>query len=270
MNRIIYLLKKDDKEIAMLFQSLRLLRENFLPNNNYPIVILHDEEIDSVIFDEIKNYSGVDFQTILISFDTDEYKSRTIGVPENIMVPGVDRGFGIGYRHMCRLYSYGMYEIPELQDTNYYLRLDCDSYFVTPVDFDLFKVMESGDKVYGYNAITTDNPLVSQGLWEVSKEYSKTHTVLKTPIDQVKQYNVYYTNFEIAKFDWFANSGYKDFFSFLDNENGIYKWRWGDHCIKYLGVEMFLEDNKKQYFSLPSYRHGNIYNLHDFKQFINR
>lgn len=270
MNRIIYLLKNDKKEIAMLFQSLKLLSLNFLPNNNYPITIIHDEEISNEIFEEIKKYSGVDFQTILISFETEEYKSRTIGVPEFIMVPGVDRGFGIGYRHMCRLYSYGMYEIKEIQDTKYYLRLDCDSYFIEPVNYDIFKVMEDNDIVYGYNAITTDNPLVSQNLWEVSKEYSKTHDVLKVPIDEVKQYNVYYTNFEIAKFDWFENSGYKDFFKFLDNENGIYKWRWGDHCIKYLGVEMFLEDNRKHYFNLPSYRHGNIFNLNDFKQFTNR
>lgn len=269
MNRIIYLLKNDKKEIGMLFKSLELLKVNFLPNNNYPIYILHDEEISDDVFQEIKEYSGVDFKTILISFETPEYKDRTIGVPEFIMVPGIDRGFGIGYRHMCRFYSFGMYQIPELQDTNYYLRLDCDSYFTSPVNYDIFKHMEDGGYIYGYNQITTDNPIVSQQLWEASKEYSKNVSVLKTPIDNIPQYYVYYTNFEIAKFDWFLNSGYKGFFEFLDKENGIYIYRWGDHCIKYLGVEMFLEDNKKCHLNLP-YRHGNIYNIDDFKQFINR
>jgi alpha 1,2-mannosyltransferase len=269
MNRIIYLLKNDKKEIGMLFQSLKLLKQNFLPNNNYPIVIIHDEEIEDEIFTQLKSYSDVDFETILISFDSDDYKSKTIGVPEYVMVPGIDRGFGIGYRHMCRFYSYGLYQIPQLQDTNYYLRLDCDSYFVSPVTYDIFKHMEEGRFVYGYNQITTDNPLVSKNLWEVSKEYSKTTTVLKTPIDEVTQYNVYYTNFEIAKFDWFSNSGYKDYFEFLDEQNGIYEYRWGDHCIKYLGVEMFLEDSKKSHINLP-YRHGNIFEINDFEQFINR
>ena len=259
MNRIIYLLKNDDKEISMLSQSLRLLKDNLLPKNNYPIVILHDEKISSEVFDNIKRLSGVTFDTILISFDTDEYKIHTVGVPDNIMVPGVDRAFGLGYRHMCRLYSYGMYEIEELKDTNYYLRLDCDSYFVSPVEYDIFKVMENDDYIYGYNNITMDNPLVCQNLWEVSEEYSKSVTTKKS-FDKIGYLNMYYTNFEIAKFEWFKNTEYRNYFNMIDNENGIYKWRWGDAVIKFIGIEMFLDDNKKKQFILP-YRHGNIFNL---------
>lgn len=267
MNRIIYLLKKDDKEIGMLFKSLELLAKNFLPNNNYPIYIVHDEPIDDDIFQQIKDYSGVDFTTVLTSFDDDDYKRRTIGVPEQIIVPGVDRGFDMGYRHMCRFYSYGMYQLPELKDTNYYLRLDCDSYFVNPVNQDIFKFMEENSYIYGYNNVTTDNPIVCQDLWESSKEYSNNVPVLKVPIDEIIKYNIYYTNFEIAKFDWFSNSEYKNFFNFLDEKNGIYLYRWGDACIKYLGVEMFLEDYKKCHMNLP-YVHGNIFNIQDYKNMI--
>lgn len=260
MNRIIYLLKNDKKEIGMLTKSLELLKVNFLPNNNYPVYIIHDEEISDDTFRAIKTNSGVDFNTILIDFESPDYKDRTIGVPDFIMVPGIDRGFGIGYRHMCRFYSYGMYEVPQLQDTNYYLRLDCDSYFIEPINHDIFELMQSKDYVYGYNKITTDNPVVCQKLWEISKEYSKSIDVFKTPIDQIKQYNIYYTNFEVAKFNWFSKSHYKEYFCFLDQQNGIYEFRWGDACIKYLGIEMFLPDEKKCYLDLP-YIHGNIFNI---------
>lgn len=260
MNKIIYLLKNDAREVAMLKESLNLLNINFLPNNNYPVYIIHDEIIDSNIIQDLKKYSKVDFKLIKINFNTKEYsKNINDNIQEYICVPGVDKKFDIGYRHMCRFYSYGIYKLKELQDTNYYLRLDCDSYFINPVSYDIFKYMEEGGYIYGYNQITTDNPLVSKNLWEVSKEYSKTIKVLKTPIDQIAQYNVYYTNFEIAKFNWFLNSEYENFFKFLDEQNGIYEYRWGDHCIKYLGVEMFLEEYKKLYLNLP-YKHGNIFN----------
>jgi len=261
MNRIIYLLKNNKKDIGMLGQSLKLLNHNFLPNNNYPVVILHDENINNEIFNEIRKYSNVDFQTLLINFNTEEYKNKTINVPEFIMVPGIDNGFGIGYRHMCRLYSYGIYEIEELKDTNYYLRLDCDSYFIDKIKYDIFKIMENNNYIYGYNSILIDNPIVCKDLWEISKEYSKTKIVKKIPIDEIIQYNMYYTNFEIAKFDWFKNSEYKEYFKFLDKENGIYKYRWGDNVIKYLGIEMFLDDCKKCYFNMPSYVHRNIFNI---------
>jgi len=269
MNRIIYLLKNDKKEIGMLFKSLELLKKNFLPTNDYPIFILHDEIIEDKIFENLKSHSNTDFTTILISFEGEDYKSKALNAPEIIYVPGVDRGFDIGYRHMCRFYSYGMYQIPELQDTNYYLRLDCDSYFTNPVTHDIFNHMESGEYIYGYNQITTDNPLVSVNLWELSKDFANTTEVLKIPIDQIPQYRVYYTNFEIAKFNWFSTSGYKNFFDFLDEKNGIYLYRWGDHCIKYLGVEMFLEDRKKTLLNLP-YNHGNIFEINGYEQFNSR
>jgi hypothetical protein len=261
MNKIIYLLKNDAKEIAMLKESLNLLNINFLPHNNYPIVILCDEIIDQLIIDDIKKYSNTEFKFIFIDFNSHEYsKNIKEDISEYIYVNGVERGFGIGYRNMCRLYSYGMYEIEELKNTNYYLRLDCDSYFVDKIEYDIFKKMEDNNYIYGYNCVTTDNPVVCQNLWELSKEYSHLNIVKKTPIDEITQYNMYYTNFEIAKFDWFENSEYKDYFKFLDNENGIYKWRWGDSIIKYLGVEMFLDDSKKHQFNIP-YIHGNIFNI---------
>jgi alpha 1,2-mannosyltransferase len=259
MNRIIYLLKKDQKEIDMLSMSLKLLKVNFLPSNDYPIFVLHDEMIEEEIFDKLQ--SDVKFTTVFVDFKSDEYqKNIKPGVDDKIRVPGVDRYFDMGYRHMCRFYSYGMYEVLELQDTDLYLRLDCDSYFTEPVDYDIFKYMEDNDLIYGYNLITTDNPLVSKNLWEVSKDYSRTVDVIKTPIDGIPQYNMYYTNFEIAKFHWFKESAYKPYFDFIDNENGIYKWRWGDAIIKYLGIEMFLPENKKHLFNVP-YKHGNIFNL---------
>lgn len=243
----------------MLKESLKLLKINFLPNNNYPVHIICEKDVSDDILNYLENHSEVKLNKITIDFNSSEYIDKAIDSPKYIFVPGIDRGFDIGYRNMCRFFSFGMYKIPELSDTNYYLRLDCDSYFINFVKDDLFKKMNEGDYYYGYNNITTDNPLVSKNLWELSKEYSETVKTLKTPIDQIPQYNVYYTNFEIAKFDWFLNSGYKDYFEFLDKKNGIYLHRWGDHCIKYLGVEMFLEDRKKIYFNLP-YKHGNIFN----------
>lgn len=261
MNKIIYLLKNDSREIAMLKESLYLLNINFLPHNNYPVYIIHDELIDHQIIQDLKNYSKVDFKLIQINFNIEEYtKNIKDNIQEYIYVDGVDKKFDIGYRHMCRFYSYGIYELKELQDTNYYLRLDCDSYFIDEIPYNIFEHMEDNELIYGYNQITTDNPVVSKNLWEVSKEYSKYNNTLKIPIDEIKQYNVYYTNFEIAKFNWFSKSDYKNFFNFIDKQNGIYEYRWGDHCIKYLGIEMFLEDSKKQHFNLP-YRHGNIFNL---------
>ena len=113
----------------------------------------------------------------------------------------------------------------------------------------------------GYNNINTDNPIVVEGLWENALDYSEKTKTIKKPIIEIKHPLIYYTNFEIAKTKWFLEKEYNNFFNFIDNLGGIYYKRWGDAAIKYLGIEMFLEDKYKHNFNDLNYRHGNIFNF---------
>lgn len=258
-NKIIYLLRNSPKDLMLFKKSIELLKLNFLENNNYPIYVFN-EDVEEVFFEKLNLEFTLKITSIKIKFELPDFLKNK-SVPEFIFVDGVPSPFTLGYRHMCRFYAGEMYKHQALQDTDYYLRLDNDSFFMSKVKYDIFNHMKNNNLTYGYNEITTDNPVVAKGLWEKALDYSNKIKTIKKPITEIKHPFVYYTNFEIAKFNWFKNSEYINFYDFIDGLGGIYFTRWGDHAIKYLGIEMFLEDKYKHNFNDLNYRHGNIFNF---------
>jgi len=250
-NKIIYLLRNSELDLKLFNKSIELLKTNFLPTNNYPIIIFH-EDIPMQIFDDIQNNHSIKFNIEKINFEIPKFIEES-KVPREVMTKS------IGYRHMCRFYAGQMYFENALKDTDYYLRLDNDSFFTEPVKYDIFKYMEDNNYIYGYNAILEDNPQVTVGLFEACQLYSQTRKTLKDMKD-IPFPKVYYTNFEIAKFKWFLNPEYLDFYNFIDMLGGIYQYRWGDHIIKFLGLSMLLEDKYKNHFTDLPYVHGNFFN----------
>lgn len=256
-NKIIYLLRESPTDLKLFEKSIELLAKNFLPTNNYPIIVFH-EGIKEQYFKKVSDTYSVKFELQEIQFSIPEHLDKST-IPEKIIVPGIKNPFSIGYRHMCRFYAGEMYKQDILKGTDYYLRLDNDSFFLSPVSYDIFKYMDNNDYVYGYHEIVDDNPIVFEGLWEKSEKYSL-NKAIKKPFNQITYGKAYYTNFEIAKFNWFLEKDYMDYYNFIDLDGGIYKKRWGDHVIRYIGVNMFLDDKLKHSFSDLPYKHGNIFN----------
>ena len=50
-------------------------------------------------------------------------------------------------------------------------------------------------------------------------------------------------------------------FKFIEKQGGIYTKRWGDAPIKYIGVNLFLEDKYKLPVRGFIYQHGAVYDL---------
>lgn len=244
----------------MLFEkSIELLKLNFLKHNNYPIYVFN-EDVDNIFFERLNLEFDIKIKNIKIKFELPNFLKNK-PVPESIHVDGVPFPFTLGYRHMCRFYAGEMYKHEIVKDSDYYLRLDNDSFFISEVRYDIFSYMKNNNIIYGYNKITTDNPIVVENLWESAFEYSSKIKTIKKPIIDIKHPLIYYTNFEIAKTKWFLEKEYNDFYNFIDNLGGIYYKRWGDAAIKYLGIEMLLEDKYKHNFNDIDYRHGNIFNF---------
>lgn len=253
-NKIIYLLRNSPSDLALFEISIESLVKNFLEHNDYPIYVFH-EGIPVEFFSRLESKARIKLCPQLIEF---KLPPHMVGkdFPDRIHIPNTSLSFSVGYRHMCRFYTGAMYNEPCLQGTDYYLRLDNDSFILSPVKYDIFKFMQEHDIVYGYNCITTDNPFVVKGLWESCRDYAKMNKVAKTPYDGLPYPYIYYTNFETGKFSWFLEPKYQDFYEFIDRSGGIYYHRWGDSAIKYLGIGMLLDERQIHNFRDIHYEHG--------------
>jgi hypothetical protein len=157
--------------------------------------------------------------------------------------PPVDIGasiFKMGYRHMCHFFADDIFHRPELAEFDYYMRLDTDSFILSPVKTDLFECMESKSAVYGYITEDVDSPECSAGLWPLAEKFTRESGLeTRKAVSEIPEPRCYYTNFEICDLAWFRRSPWRDFFAAVDKANGIYTTRWGDHIIRYIGVNLF-------------------------------
>jgi|TARA_R110002003_G_scaffold235_14_gene17070 mannosyltransferase len=134
------------------------------------------------------------------------------------------------------------------------------------------------------------NKLKSKGLWEMfvekpkedeDKELPKTDAKYKKKAQQHildsepgmaelpeidpenmegESYNMchFWSNFEIARLDWFRSKEYNDFFNVMDRSGGFWMERWGDAPIHSLAAGALLGPGDIHYFRDFGYRHTTI------------
>ena len=256
----------------LLVRSLILLCKNFKYVRDYPIIVFYenfDEGIKSAIKGEVEKHVGFipDIQFEEIRFDMPSWISTD---PSSYSVSLGE--FWMGYRHMCRYYSGGIYRDERLAKYEWYWRLDSDSYLLSPIDYDPFERMAQNGQEYAYMKDTDiDHARVCVGLWECTKEYMEKNSIpmSKAFIEHSPNgnwdYTMYYTNFEIGKLSFWRSKEYMGYFDHLDKNGGIYYHRWGDNVIHWLGVNMLMDESKIWRVEDMAYQHNNwVKNLSAF------
>ena len=173
-------------------------------------------------------------------------------------------GFSLGYRGMCRFFGATIFRRPEIQKYSYVMRLDTDSRFLKGNGESLFKWAESADLVYSYieSAKQWDHVDLFRGIKKYSLLYfflTRNYRALFTGII-TRRGRVYYTNFEINQVAFFSSSKWQNYFDFLDRTGGFYTRRWGDHVLRYMGVNSLVDRQFRQ--PLPpgfTYQHGGVF-----------
>ncbi|KEF53078.1 mannosyltransferase [Exophiala aquamarina CBS 119918] len=149
------------------------------------------------------------------------------------------------------------------------------------------ELKETVPNIFRYaSAYKRKNNISSQGLWEmfVEKEPEKKVTpeerraktlpneILQTEpghqnIEDIdpesmegEKYNMchFWSNFEIARLDWFRSREYNEFFEMMDKSGGFWMERWGDAPIHSLAAGALLSPRDIHYFRDFGYRHTTI------------
>jgi hypothetical protein len=143
---------------------------------------------------------------------------------------------------------------------DYYCRIDTDSYWLSPVTSNIFDDAEKNNAMYGFvNDSMYDAPDCAEGLWDAARKIVKEHPELEiyNKMSDIPELRYYSVNFELAYIPWFKQDSWRLFFNAIDKEGGIYKHRWGDHCIRYIGLKLFMHPDNIKRITNIHYRHQN-------------
>ena len=282
---ICYLTQNTPERRIYLKTSLYFLFKHFNEAYKYPVILFHEGDYDDEGKQDIINSIRMSCRD-LVSFQALDQDDFT--VPAHIDMVKVDRALAITppptpywrnlkYRMMCRWWI--VHFMKYVQDYEYVMRLDDDSFIEEKITKDLFEWMKENDLNYASNIIHTDCGLCCYGMKEFfEKEFSdKTDiikeifvpqeismrcfskqpfrsllSVLNTPLadsdvpDKVTLWmpTMYYNNFFITKTAFWRTPEMVSIIDKIDKDGSIFYYRWGDAPLQSILVMLMSPPEK--------------------------
>ncbi|PWW79451.1 Glycosyltransferase Family 15 protein [Tuber magnatum] len=249
-----------NSELEGVIQSVKSIERHFNRWYNYPYVFLNDEEFNATFKSTIINYTSgtVEFGSIPKTMwgfpdwvDKDE-------ATESIAKQGdaaIMYGGMASYHHMCRFYSGFFYKHELLAKYEWYWRLEPEIKYFCDITYDPFLHMQRQNKTYGFTIAVKELKETVPNIFRYASAYKRNSNLPTT-----EAYNMchFWSNFEIARLDFFRSEKYEKFFETMDRSGGFWTERWGDAPIHSLAAGVLLEPSDIHYFRDFGYRHTTI------------
>lgn len=225
---VVYLTQKS--RIPQLATSLWCLFENFINRFNYTILIFHtgDVSLDDIVSNLSSSYRLSPSQLSLIELHTVDnfYTYPSSYTPErNPSETDAQVNYAHLYPHyqqMCAFWFRKVFLHPRLHNVQYFMRLDTDSYLLSPLTYDPFAFMARHQLAYGYRARLRElcceqniarfvrdyvhsrgldaNQLPSSVKWMLTGERPALERVARLLAPVNSRIAMYYNNFEVRPF----------------------------------------------------------------------
>lgn len=251
----IVVLANPDRE-EKLVTCLQSVAANVTPNNAADLLVFHTGEY-SVFERQASLRQKVNLSLLFLPIPYSYWK-----IPDFVNASEQSRNSwhsldkGVGYRHMCRWYSHGLFLYLNKAGYKWLLRLDDDSIVQSPIT-DVVQLMTSNKKVYGFRTWLYDDPSVTYGIAEITRffivEEKMTPTWLykhcKPPnlsglTSESWNRGYFYSNFYVTEIAFWVQPQVQRYLRLVDASGGYYKFRWGDTIVQTMVAGLFL--NEKQ------------------------
>ncbi|KAH8179657.1 glycolipid 2-alpha-mannosyltransferase domain-containing protein [Sarocladium implicatum] len=267
-----------NEEADAMARSMEDLEKTWNSKFNYPWIFFNDEPFTEEFKKKTKaaTKAKVSYEQIPSEhwdmpgwIDDQIYEESAKVLKES----GVQYANSTSYHQMCRWNSGMFYKHKALKDMEYYWRVEPDVRFFCDVDYDVFRYMKDNDKTYGFTINLYDDPMSLPTLWPETVKFLADHpdylhdesaikwltddTVRPDHNKKAQGYSTchFWSNFEIAKLDFWRSSPYEEYFNHLDRAGGFFYERWGDAPVHSIALGLFEDRKKIHWFRDIGYQH---------------
>lgn len=269
-----------NSEMSTIGRTIRKFEKSFNKKFNYPYTFINDEPFTQKFKDRMAELTKAPMEFVEIEpelwnrpdwIDTDLADQKMQVFEQN----DVAYAKKLSYHNMCRFYLGTFYKMEALRKYKYYWRIEPSVEFYTDIKYDVFKFMQDAKKVYGFTINLFDIELSVETLWPETLKFLNAGDNYKLVNENgafqwlvdgtqnPKKAEVaggyltchFWSNFEIADMDFYRNSGYDDWFQYLDSTGGFYYERWGDAPVHSIGVGLFADKRDVHFFQDIGYFH---------------
>ncbi|KAI8811879.1 nucleotide-diphospho-sugar transferase [Cladochytrium replicatum] len=259
-----------NKDLRDMLRTIRMFEDRFNRRYKYPYVFINDVPFSDEFQLRIRTAIASTAEFGIVEPGTWEIptwiNSTVMDFCRKKMEgEGIMYGGSVPYRHMCRWYSGWFHRHALVSKYEWYWRLEPGVSYYCDITYDPFVYMENNDKVYGFTVALLEIKETIPSLWPLTRYYAyerriENSTLLGFLADENGEYNGchFWSNFEIARVDLWANPQYEDYFNYLDQWGGFYYERWGDAPVHSIYVALTQPKSRLHYFHDIGYKHDDF------------
>ena len=259
--------------LKLLRGSISSLVENYLAAHKDDVMFLHFGEVP---LSEQRTLVALCGEGVYARFLTvpANYSTVPAGTPEKQMH---SRKFSIGYRHMIRLYTIGLWHIVAREGYEYVMRMDEDSFILSPISYNIFDRMRTEGIDYAYRLASWEQ--VSgrnypfhrflQRYLQSRKEWLSPTWLLDSCVDRTSNYTYencghlygFYNNFFVTRVAFWLQPRVQDWLQYADASHKIYVARWNDILWQSAAVQMFMPLPRVRMLRDFAYEHATFFKI---------
>lgn len=156
----------------------------------------------------------------------------------------------VGFLHVDQFVTGLAMEYPEIMKYDYVLKMDDDHFFLKNPGFDWFKSMQNNDYKFGVFELEKCDSKRQRdcqvGIRELAGRYIKENDI-KPPSSSLDEFGNWDSKISRDPTIWgmevFKNENWENWWNYVNQSGGIYKYRWGDLEIHALYMRMYYPDS---------------------------
>lgn len=259
-----------NSELSGMLQSIEEFEARFNNLFHYDWYFINDEDFNEEFKEEVskKVSGGAKFVKIPLefwSYPENIDKKKAAQARKKYEEAEIKYGGSESYRFMCRFNSGFFYKLPELQNIEYYWRVEPGVHFKCDITYDVFQYMRQNNKMYAFNMALGEDIKTIPTLWDTTKDFfkknpqyvSKDNNFDFISDDGGENYNLchFWTNFEIGNMDFYRSEMYEEYFQYLEEKGGFFYERWGDAPVHTLAVSIMMPVDQIHFVANTGYYH---------------
>ena len=250
------LIRSDNQSIILAINMIHSVLEFHSSNTNYsyPFIIFHDQNFTPSMREQILSCVLKSHKHAKISFESVDFQTSVQRAPKS-------RGDkSIGYRIMCRFWTYDIFYHPAIRQNGYeyLMRMDDDSYFYDNVQ-DLFLYTQKKELDYIYRSTYTES---STAMDSILGRY-----ITPTRDRMLCIYN----NFFVMRLKWFyENKRVQNFVNDLVADNLMLREYIGDGCVHSAMLKIDANVKSERTMTIPYGHNSHLMPANRFGYFFNR
>lgn len=160
-------------------------------------------------------------------------------------------------RHFNKFWSREIFNMDFLQDYDYYMRINPDTFAYCDFTVDPFEYMKKMEKTYMFTFATSHSPGAFPTLWSSVMNYIEEnpddvdpdHLLDFVSDDKAESFNGchFRSSLEVGNLKFFRGEKYQRLAKFLEERNGLYYEGWDESTIRTIGVTLLQSREKLQF-----------------------